>query len=192
MVVQAKTPSPGPKLLINKQLRQGGFDLKGTTRQALSKVEVSARTRLWRLVSQGGLTAKLTEGQTLTAGLWLTNWGQCASLYRVFSGGLTTHARGYETVSTRICSGGNHHVKVRRPARPPRLACRSSWLGNRLTRPVAKPSRVQKGHLLWHSPLDKPGRPRPDLFEKKTWVKLWTHGDKIYNHIRTTYKSIEI
>ena len=31
----------------NKQLKQGGFDLKGTTRQALSKVEVSARTGLW-------------------------------------------------------------------------------------------------------------------------------------------------
>ena len=62
-------PSPGLEQLINEQLRQGGFDLKGTTRQALSKVEVSARTRLWRLVSQGGLTVKPTEGHTLTARL---------------------------------------------------------------------------------------------------------------------------
>ena len=65
--VQAKTPSSGPGRLINKQLKLGGFDLKGTIRQALSKVEVSARTRLWRLVSQGGLTVKLTEGHTSTA-----------------------------------------------------------------------------------------------------------------------------
>ena len=150
MVVQAKTPSPGPKLLINKQLRQGGFDLKGTTRQALSKAEVSARTRLWRLVSQGGLTAKLTEGQTLTAGLWLTNWGQCASLYRVFSGGSLRMRAGTKPYPPASVVGGNRHVKVRRPARPPRLACRSSRLGNRPTRPVAKPSRVQKGHPLWH------------------------------------------
>ena len=45
MTVQAKTPSPGLKRLINEQLRQGGFDLKGTMRQALSKAEVSARSR---------------------------------------------------------------------------------------------------------------------------------------------------
>ena len=37
--------------------------------------------------------------------LWLTDWGQYASLYRVISEGLTMHAHGYETVSTRIRSG---------------------------------------------------------------------------------------
>ena len=45
MTVQAKMPSPGLKRLINEQLRQGGFDLKGTMCQALSKAEVSARSR---------------------------------------------------------------------------------------------------------------------------------------------------
>ena len=45
MTVQAKTPLPGLKRLINEQLRQGGFDLKGTMHQALSKAEVSARSR---------------------------------------------------------------------------------------------------------------------------------------------------
>ena len=39
-------------------------------------------------------------------------------------------------------------------------------LGNRPTRPIAEPRRVQKGNPLWHSPLDKPGRPRPDLLKK--------------------------
>ena len=45
ITVQVKMPSPGLKRLINEQLGQGRFDLKGTTRQALSKAEVSARSR---------------------------------------------------------------------------------------------------------------------------------------------------
>ena len=55
-------PSPGPGQLINKQLKLGGFNLKGTTHQALSKVKVSARARLWRLANQGGLTVKTDRG----------------------------------------------------------------------------------------------------------------------------------
>ena len=63
-------PSPGLRRLINEQLRQGGFDLKGTTRQALSKVEVSARTRLWATRESGQTDCQtLTDGQTLAA--WL-------------------------------------------------------------------------------------------------------------------------
>ena len=63
-------------------------------------------------------------------------------------GGFTAHACGYGTVSTRIRSGGNRPIQVRRPTRLPRLGYQSSRLGNRPTRPVAKPRRVQKGHPL--------------------------------------------
>ena len=43
---------------------------------------------------------------------------------------------------------GNRPIQVRRPAGLPRLGYHSSRLGNRPTRPVAKPRRVQKGHPL--------------------------------------------
>ena len=137
---------------------------------------------LWR-----GLRARHSPRRKsqLGPGLWTTHesgsdWLAEANVppYIGSFRGSTTHACGYETVSTRIRSGGNRPIQVRCPARPPRLGYQSSRLGNQPTRLVAKPRWVRKGHPLWHSPLDKPGHPRPDLL-KRTWVEMWTHGDKI-------------
>ena len=63
---------------------------KGTTCQAQSKAEVSARSRV--------VNDSWVKG-------WLTPRGQYASLYRVILEGLTMHACRYETVSTRTHSG---------------------------------------------------------------------------------------
>ena len=70
---------------------------KGTMCQVQSKAEVSARSRV--------VNDSWVRADWLTAKLWLTARGQYASLYRVISEGLTTHACGYKTVSTRIRSG---------------------------------------------------------------------------------------
>ena len=60
------------------------------------------------------------------------------------------HARGYETISTRIRSGA---IVLSKLGVPPGchaldIIAVSSRLGNQPTRPVAKPRRVQKGHPL--------------------------------------------
>ena len=85
------------------------------------------------------------------------------------------HARGYETVSTRIRSGAIVLSKLDIPQGRHALDVIAVGLVTGLLDSVAKLRRVQKGHLLWHSPLDKPGHPRPDLLRNlsKNSMNTW-------------------
>ena len=109
---------------------------KGTTCQAQSKAEVSARSRV---VNDSSQTLTRPDSDCLTEAN--------TSPYIGSFGGLTTHACGYETVSTRIHSGAIVLSKLGIP--PGRHALDITAVGLvTVTRPVAKPRRVQKGHPL--------------------------------------------
>ena len=97
ITVQAKSPSPGSyttdKWTTNTRVDSS---TKGTTCQAQSKAEVSARSRV---VSDSWVRADQLPNSD-----WLTK-ANMPHYIGSFQGGLTTCVRRYETISTHIHSG---------------------------------------------------------------------------------------